>query len=214
MFEKQQNQPHPLVSRFKSRPDRFVRQIKSNARFIKNWLEHPGKTGAVAPSGNLLAQRMASFVPVHSTLPVLEIGPGTGAVTRALLEAGIAPERLVALEYNQDFCAHLKERFPNISIIQGDAYALQKTLTSHFGEVPRFSAIVSSLPLLNSPREKRVAVLREALDHMVPGGPYIQFSYGINPPIEVSTDIVRPVTMSKTGWIMRNIPPARVFVYR
>lgn len=195
--------------KLKSKPASVVRRVRQDTRFLKNLLDSPLKTGAIVPSGNELASAMASFVPLDTDLPILEIGPGTGAVTRALLNHGVRPEKLVAIEYSADFCLLLRDQFPAINIINGDGFNVQKTLCGHFETQPRFAAVVSSLPLLNSPKDKRQALLAEILE-LLDGNPFIQFSYGLRAPVAAP----RGVSVEKTSWIARNIPPARVFVYR
>src|SRR6185436_8314299 len=96
-------------------------------RFFRTWLQKPKLTGAVAPSGKALAQAMAAQVPLDGDLPVLELGPGTGVVTAALIERGIAPERIVSVEFNPDFCQLIGERYRGVNVVQGDAYNLDKT---------------------------------------------------------------------------------------
>ena len=167
------------------------------------------KTGAIVPSSTELADEMASFVPLGTDLPVLEIGPGTGVVTQALLDHGVKPEKLVAIEYSADFCTLIRDKFPNIDVINGDGFKVQATLSKHFKNQPRFAAIVSSLPLLNSPKDKRQELLADVLE-LLDGNPFIQFSYGLRAPVAAPCG----VSVEKTPWITRNIPPARVFVYR
>ncbi|MEP1443981.1 MAG: rRNA adenine N-6-methyltransferase family protein [Hyphomicrobiales bacterium] len=195
--------------KLKSKPASVVRRVRQDTRFIKNWFDNPLKMGAIAPSGSELANTMASFVPLDSDLPILEIGPGTGAVTKALLDHGVKPEKLVAIEYSADFCTLLRDEFPDIDVINGDGFNVQKTLSKHFNTPPRFAAVVSSLPLLNSPKDKREVLLDEILE-LLDGNPFIQFSYGLRAPVAAP----RGVSVEKTSWIARNIPPARVFVYR
>ncbi|MEP3264788.1 MAG: methyltransferase domain-containing protein [Hyphomicrobiales bacterium] len=187
-----------------------LERLSANTSFIKNWAGAPMTTGAIAPSGSGLANKMASLVPLDNDLPVLEIGPGTGSVTRALLKHGVAPERLIALEYNTEFFELIGSQFPDIRVIQGDAYALSKTLQGVLGDVPKFAAIVSSLPLLTRPKEDREGLLQQSLTHLESGAPFIQFSYGFTTPVENPVG----VSVTKSSWILRNIPPARVFVYR
>lgn len=195
--------------KLKSTPQSVAKRVKRDTRFLKSWLDHPLKTGAIAPSGNELARVMASFVPLGTDLPILEIGPGTGAVTKALLDHGVKAEKLVTLEYNRDFCSLLAEKHPDIHIINGDGFDIKHTLAHHFGRSQKFAAIVSSLPLLNSPKSKRETLLADAR-FLLNGHPFIQFSYGLRAPVAASHDGF----IEKTPWIVRNIPPARVFVYR
>ncbi|MGL4240408.1 MAG: class I SAM-dependent methyltransferase [Beijerinckiaceae bacterium] len=182
--------------------------LEDEARFLKSWFENPLKTGAVAPSGKLLAQRMAAIVDPKAPGPVVELGPGTGPVTQALLQRGVPPERLFLVEYSKDFAKLLRERFPGVTVIQGDAYALKSTLEGHV-QLP-VAAIVSSLPLLTRPDRQRSQLLEEAFNIMVPGGPFVQFTYMNNSPVPLSGDF--EATVSRRIW--KNLPPARIWTYR
>ena len=187
--------------------------LGDEARFIKSWFDHPLKTGAVTPSGRALARVMASYVDPRVAGPVIELGPGTGPVTDALIARGIAPERLVLVEYDANFCELLKRRFPAATIIQGDAYALAQTLR-HLPPAPA-AAIVSSLPLLTKPERERVRLLREAFALARPDAPFIQFTYGLVPPIPrklSGADFAFKAEGSPPVWL--NLPPAKVWVYR
>jgi phosphatidylethanolamine/phosphatidyl-N-methylethanolamine N-methyltransferase len=178
-------------------------------RFFRTWLEKPKLTGAVAPSGKALARAMAAPVPLDNDLPVLELGPGTGVVTAALIERGIKPERIVVVEFNPDFCTLIGERYRGVNVVQGDAYDLDATLPARFGGP--FAAVVSSLPLLNQPYDDRLRLISSAIGRALPASGYIQFSYGFGPP-------VKPVPgrfgVTQTALVLANIPPARVWRYR
>jgi len=196
------------LGRFK--PER-LRQLDEIA-FIKTWVDNPLKTGAIAPSGSDLAAAMAAAIGHMPHESVLELGPGTGSVTRAILESGVAPADLTVLEYSGEFCRLLALRHPAVQVVKGDAYSLVGTLTAAKALPEQgFGAIVSSLPLLNRSPAVREALIREALSLMAPGAPFIQFSYGLRPP-------VRPVrgefTATPSPWIWKNLPPARVWTYR
>lgn len=183
--------------------------LSSDLRFLRNWADNPRTTGAVAASGVALSQAMAREVPLDQTGPVLELGPGTGAVTSALLAHGIDRTDLSVIEYSDDFSAHLRQSFPGLAVFTGDAYALDRLFTSQ-PEI-QFRAIVSSLPLLNRPQADRQALIKQALSLLKPGAPFIQFSYGLHAPIK-PVDGLFGVKSSK--WILRNVPPARVWTYR
>jgi len=176
---------------------------------IASFLRTRRTTGAIAPSGRALARKMASHVDPRSPHPVLELGPGTGVVTRALIEHGVAPERIIAIEFNPDFCRTLRFRYPHSSIIEGDAYDLEATLDGH--HAGPFSAVVSSLPLLLRPPEERRALIRDALRRLAPGGVYVQFSYAPRPPVPASP---REYRLAAGGFVFNNLPPARVWTYR
>jgi phosphatidylethanolamine/phosphatidyl-N-methylethanolamine N-methyltransferase len=178
-------------------------------RFLKGLATAPTKTGAVAPSGVALARLMASAVDPADPLPVLELGPGTGVVTRALIERGVPPARIIALEYNPDFAALIQTRMPGVRVTVGDAYRLDESLPQ--GWRGPFAAVVSSLPLLTRPEEERVTLLEDALGRMAPGRCFIQFSYSLFPPVK---PIPGRFAVEKSKWVVMNLPPARVWLYR
>ncbi len=188
-------------------------EIGNTLRFLRSWFQSPLITGAVAPSGKALARTMAGFVDLKSNGPIVELGPGTGPVTEALLKHGIAEERLILLEYSSDFCDLLKQRFPKATIIQGDAYALKSTLAAILKEPA--AAVVSSLPLLTMPQEQRLALLSEAFDMMQDSAPFIQFTYSTMSPIPLDGAAHKTKFSAKSSsriWL--NIPPARVWMYK
>jgi phosphatidylethanolamine/phosphatidyl-N-methylethanolamine N-methyltransferase len=184
-------------------------RISDELRFFSSWVRNPLKMGAVAPSGRALTRAMAAQVDPALPGPVLELGPGTGVATSALLERGIKPERLVLIEYSREFCELLRERFPGVTVLQGDAYRLREALADILREP--LAAIVSGLPLLTRPLPERVRLLESALRLLGPGAPFIQFSYGAKAPIPA-----RPGHWSVAGTprVWQNLPPARVWVYR
>ncbi|MEP0521718.1 MAG: rRNA adenine N-6-methyltransferase family protein [Hyphomicrobiales bacterium] len=193
------------------RKDRLLRGLKDDARFLRNWASKPLTTGAVSPSGKALAQRMARPVDLNSDIPVVELGPGTGAVTKALLEHGVHPKRLFAVEFNPDFCKLLRKRFPDCNILQGDAYSIEKTLAGY--GVSEASSFVSSLPLFTRPLADRISLITAAISLMPKGGEFIQFSYALVPPVKVD-EMPLSCELNVSPWIMLNLPPARVWRYK
>src|SRR5205807_717872 len=101
---------------------RKARGFGDSVYFLKSLTSMPRFTGAVAPSGRALARTMAGALQPHLDGLIVELGPGTGPVTRALLDRGVDRTRLVLVEYNPDFCALLKTRFPGARVLEGDAY--------------------------------------------------------------------------------------------
>ncbi|MCX5580693.1 class I SAM-dependent methyltransferase [Kaistia terrae] len=188
---------------------KFKALVADEVRFFRSWMGKPLSMGSVTPSGKALTKLMASFVDPDDTLPIIELGPGTGVVTQALLERGVAPERIVSIEYSPDFCRLLEKRFTGIRIIQGDAYALDQALAGCV-EGP-VAAVISSLPLLTQPPQRRSTLISDAFARLSPGRPFIQFSYGLNSPVPPDPALF---STSHTGWVMKNVPPARVWVYR
>lgn len=185
--------------------------LEDEARFLRSWFERPLVTGAVTPSGKMLARTMASYVDPRVEGPVVELGPGTGPVTEALIRRGLAPERLVLVEFNPGFCELLRRRFPGVTVIQGDAYNIRHTV----GDLLRrpAAATISSLPLFTKPLDQRLDLLNSAHDLMVPGSPFVQFTYAVVPPIPARCE-AGSYTASRSNRVWLNLPPARVWVYR
>lgn len=174
--------------------------------FLKGLIARPKNVGAIAPSSPALARAIAREVDPALAGSVLELGPGTGVVTEALVERGVAEERIAAVEFDPDFAKLVQRRFPKARIVRGDAFDFARL----FDENERFAAIVSGLPLLNHPAARRRALVENALAHLKPGAPFVQFSYGTRPPIPAPTG----ANVTRAALILLNLPPARVWVYR
>jgi phosphatidylethanolamine/phosphatidyl-N-methylethanolamine N-methyltransferase len=181
--------------------------LADNLRFLRALISRPKNIGAVLPSSPALARAIAAQVHPH-TGPVLEIGAGTGVVSEALLVRGVPAEKLVLLEYDPDLCRHLEKRFPHLHVICGDAFDLHHTLGPRYGAP--FAAIVSGLPLLNHPPARRRAFMEGIAARLLPGAPFIQFSYGPMPPVPP----LPGQSVSRAAMVLANIPPAKVWVYR
>jgi phosphatidylethanolamine/phosphatidyl-N-methylethanolamine N-methyltransferase len=184
-------------------------RLDDEVRFIASWLQNPMKVGAVSPSGRALARAVAAEVDPSIPGPIIELGPGTGPVTEALIARGVAPERLILVEYDPEFCTLLRRRFPGATVIQGDAYSLADTLAGIVKEP--LAAIASCLPLMTRPLSVRVRLLNAAIRMLRPGAPFVQFTYAMNAPIPSRQRRYR-ITSSPRIW--KNLPPARVWVYR
>jgi phosphatidylethanolamine/phosphatidyl-N-methylethanolamine N-methyltransferase len=183
-------------------------RFSDEARFFRSWFGNPKQIGAVMPSGPVLAETMARAVDPALPGPIVELGPGTGVVTQALLNRGLTPGRFVLVEFDPNFCALLGERFPGVRIVKGDAHRLATTLRGQL-EAPA-AAVVSSLPLLTKPEPMRSALLAEAFDLMTRDGVFVQFTYGLTSPVPRSAGFAA----QGSARIWRNFPPARVWVYR
>lgn len=184
-------------------------RLDDEVRFIRSWIEKPLAIGAVTPSSKALARTMAAYVDPNVSGPVVELGPGTGPVTEALVEQGVDPSRLVLVEFNPTFCRLLRSRYPAAKVIQGDAYSLRRVLADYLREPA--AAVVSGLPLFTKPLRMRLRLIYEAFSLMLPEAPFVQFTYATIPPIPKTLD---RVTTEASERIWLNIPPARVWVYR
>jgi phosphatidylethanolamine/phosphatidyl-N-methylethanolamine N-methyltransferase len=188
----------------------FLSKLTDTPVLLEQWLHAPKCIGAVAPSSKRLARAMARWANENPADLVLELGPGTGAVTEALLERGVEQERLVAIETTPALVALLRERLPQAGIIEGDARQLARLVSPHLREGRRIGAVVSSLPLRHFTPEDRAAIGEQIHQLLPQAGRWIQFTYHLgngHPPGRAPFKTIH----SDVIWL--NVPPARVMVY-
>jgi phosphatidylethanolamine/phosphatidyl-N-methylethanolamine N-methyltransferase len=173
--------------------------------FLRGLINDPKGVSAPTPSSPALARAIAAEVDPSRDGLVIELGPGTGVVTQALLERGITGERLVAIEQEPSFVGLMRERFPAVTVCDGDGLLFENCIPAN----AKVAAMVSGLPLLNLPVSTRRSLLRRALRCQGRGGCFIQLSYGWHPPVSPESGII---LSSRTVW--RNFPPAHVWTYR
>ena len=174
--------------------------------FFGELLRHPAEVSALLPSSGAVAWRMTEGVDRH-TGPVVEIGPGTGSFTKAILARGVAPEQLTLLETNARFCEILRARFPGVRVLNQPAQDIEKLGLSEIG------AVISGVPVLARPKIQR-EVVGPAFRLMKPDGFFTQITYSPNPPISAEMQRELGLSVEKLGTIWVNLPPARVFVFR
>jgi phosphatidylethanolamine/phosphatidyl-N-methylethanolamine N-methyltransferase len=189
----------------RSLAERFDEELK----FFKNWIDMPKAVGAIVPTSSITARKMASVVNPASDLPVLELGPGTGVITKAILQAGIKPENLWSIEYSADFVEHLREHYPAVNVIHGDAFDLNKTLGDKADQ--RFDSVVSAVPLLSFPVPQRIAYVEALLDRLPVGRPVVQITYSPRSPVPAHKG---NYVVEHLDLVLRNIPPAQLWIYR
>ena len=187
----------------------LAQRFDEELRFFRGWLDKPRAVGAIMPTSSITARRMASVINPSSGLPVLELGPGTGVITKAILQAGIQPQNLWSVEYSPDFVRHLRRDYPGVNIIHGDAFNLDKTLGNQRNM--QFDSIISGVPLLNFPVPARIAYIEDLLGRVAQGRPVIQLTYGPRSPVPPGKG---NYTVEHFDFIMRNFPPAQLWVYR
>lgn len=178
-------------------------------RFFKGWIDKPKAVGAIVPTSGVTARKMASVVRPESDDLVLELGPGTGVITRAILARGIKPEKLVSIEYSKDFVDRLTQELPGVNFVHGDAFDLETALAPWKGQ--RFDAVISAIPMLNFPVEARIRLVESLLDLMPAGRPIVQITYGALSPVPAGRG---SYTVDRFDFIVRNIPPAHLWIYR
>jgi phosphatidylethanolamine/phosphatidyl-N-methylethanolamine N-methyltransferase len=190
---------------------KLIATLADSTLFLREWLANPQGTGSVAPSSPQLGAAMARWLPRNPESYVLELGPGTGAVTNALFKHGLREDRLIAIEYNPNLAKLLRKRFRRAHIITGDAWELDTLLTSLPLPVESVGAVISSLPLLNFPKDKADDLARKIRSVLEPRGRWVQYSYQIVKDRSRGGEDFR-LLASKIVWL--NLPPARVSVYQ
>lgn len=178
--------------------------LPEHMQFLRRLIANPRGVGAIAPSGHMLAEAMVRPIDVMAGA-VLELGPGPGSFTRAILDKGLPAEKLTVVERDPEFVGTIAQRFPGVHIIHGDALHLDSILPHE-----KFSGALSGLPLLNFPVLAREKLVRDVLNSLLPGAPFVQFSYGVKSPVAPSVD----VSVTRAAFVWNNLPPARVWVYR
>lgn len=185
------------------------------ALFLKRWLRRPFAVGAVVPSGRLLAEAMArtTFAEMKGREGhVIELGAGTGEVTKALLAAGIPADRLALVERDPELASFLRRHFAGPRIVEGDAARLPKILSEQgIGSV---AAVVSSLPLLSLPADVVRGIVEGVFDALPRGGALVQFTYGPAQPVPRSLSHALRLVGTHGPRIWRNMPPAVVWTFR
>ncbi len=174
------------------------------ALFMGQLFRKPHQVVALAPSSKgLCAEMVAELDPAKG--PVIELGAGTGNITRAILDAGIAPENCHSIEMNPDFCDRLRKNFPGLNVYQMSA--------GDCGDLPveNVQAVVSGLPLLSMPTQLQRDILTGFTKKVQPGGDYVQFTYGPKPPAAKAVRDELGLTWRKSDKIWWNMPPARVY---
>jgi phosphatidylethanolamine/phosphatidyl-N-methylethanolamine N-methyltransferase len=180
--------------------------------FFRQWLKAPGRMGSVTPSSRHLARAMARQIPpaaLAEGAPIVELGGGTGSITKGLLEAGVPASRLFVVERDPSLAALLQARFMGVQVLCGDATALPALLEPH--GVRRVGAIVSGLPLLLFPEDVLGRLVEACFGLLGPGRPLIQFTYGFKSPLDGAA---HHLTARRAGRVLRNVPPAFVWTYR
>jgi phosphatidylethanolamine/phosphatidyl-N-methylethanolamine N-methyltransferase len=189
----------------------IIAALSDSTVFLREWLVNPQRTGAVAPSSPQLGAAMARWLPRNPESYVLELGPGTGAVTDALFKYGLREDRLLGIEKNPTLANILRKRFHQSHIITGDAWDLDKLLAELPQPIESVGAVISSLPLLNFPKEEADSLARKIRAILEPRGRWVQYSYQIIKDRSRGGDDFK-LLASKVVWF--NLPPARVSVYQ
>ncbi|MCC8931718.1 phospholipid N-methyltransferase PmtA [Rhizobium sp. 'Codium 1'] len=189
--------------------ERFEKKFDEEIRFFRGMMQGPKTVGAIMPTSSITAKRMASVIDVKSGLPVLELGPGTGVITKQILARGVAPEKIVSVEYSQDFYRRLVEDYAGVNFVHGDAFDLKISLGDFADQT--FDCVISAVPMLSFPMEARIQLLEDLLSRIPEGRPVVQITYGPVSPVIAKPDRYH---IQHFDFVVRNIPPAQLWIYR
>jgi len=183
----------------------------SSFLFLKQYLSEPLGTGSITPSSKKLAQLMVANLDLEPDDVVVELGPGTGVFTRALLEKGVLPKNLILVEFSADFAKYLRDEFPGVRIIEGDACRLPQLLAElGQGAVMR---ILSGIPLRSLKPAQRKMITIAMSESLLPGGIAVQFTYFRTPPLPATVAGEHGMSGRQVAFTMGNVPPAFVWRY-
>jgi len=175
--------------------------------FFGLWLQKPLCIAAANPSGSRLADALAHYVELHRPGAVLELGAGTGSLTRGLVRAGCPPDRIIAVEREPRLAAVLRSEFPGIRVIQDDATRVEENLIGREG---RLAAVVSSLPIKWFPLEAQRAILKPCLELLGPGGRFLQITNAFSSPLPMARLGISGREICRV-WL--NVLPAQIWAY-
>jgi phosphatidylethanolamine/phosphatidyl-N-methylethanolamine N-methyltransferase len=177
--------------------------------FFRRWIANPLKVGALLPSSRALARLVARNVEIGPDDAVIEVGAGTGSITKALVSAGIPRDRLFVIEIDADLCTYLRKQFPQVQIIHGDAGRLLDIVPSRWHG--RVSTVISGIPMITLPFDAQQRLIRSWFSITKPGGQMLQYTYSLISPIPEAR---LGLNVRRCGMAFLNVPPASVFSYR
>jgi phosphatidylethanolamine/phosphatidyl-N-methylethanolamine N-methyltransferase len=187
---------------------------RDRIRFFAQWLRNPRQVAAIAPSGSELVAAVLAELP-EDTRRVIELGGGTGAITRALRASGIPDVGLLVVELNAALHAQLETEFPAARVVLGDAAELPRLArAAGYLDAGPADAVVSGLGLLAMERDSQLRILRSAFECLRPDGAFVQFTYGPMSPIGDEVRDELGLVARHGAFVLRNVPPATVWTYR
>lgn len=188
--------------------------MKKNAglMFLAKWLKSPLTVASVTPSSPQLAKAMADCLPPKEGV-VVELGGGTGPITRVLLNNVESPSDLIVVERDKHFCEFLRKRFPGVTVVNGDACDLA-ALVADVAPRRAVRGVVSGLPLLSMSGNVQRKIVEQAVNVAGEDGRFIQFSYGLSSPMKKSIERELELQVECAAHVWRNVPPAKVWVYQ
>jgi len=184
-------------------------------KHLKPFLLNPIKTGAIAPSSAGLAKKMVEWINWDTADNVIEFGPGTGVFTHVIQEKLKKNAKFIAIEFNKNFAEHLREKFPDIKIIEDSIKNLKEICQRE--SIETIDAILSGIPWAHLKESFQEHVISETLELLKPSGQFATFAYPHAVPLPSGRNFKKLLkkyftTVEKSEIVWANLPPA--FIYR
>ncbi len=189
-------------------PPRSAGNVTNGMLFFRRWLKNPLQMGSIIPSSPSLCRRIAKHTEHGPDRIVVELGAGTGVISRALLGAGVPPERLYVIEIVPEMADHLRKALPGVNVICGDAFDLPQVLPAALHG--RVGTAICGIPLVLLPIAQQQRFVT-AVEAVAPGLGFLLYTYCITSPLPWQA---LGLTARREAWTPRNFPPASVWRYR
>ncbi|MFV3127572.1 class I SAM-dependent methyltransferase [Niveispirillum sp. KHB5.9] len=174
--------------------------------FFKRWLANPLSMASITPSAPSLSRLMAAQITRAPDEVVVEFGGGTGAVTQAILEAGVPPSKLYTVERDPELAAYLRRHLPGIHVLEGDVADIRSMLPEEVrGKV---GTVLVCLPMILIPVEDQRAIVDAIFEVMPPGRAFYAYTYSARSPLRRKALGLKG---RRVGFTIANIPPASVW---
>lgn len=175
--------------------------------FFRRWIANPLQMGSVVPSSHALCRRIVGLTRWNQQQCVLELGAGTGVVSRALLAGGVPAERLFVVEIVPDMARHLRQVLPGVNVLEGDARALPDLLPAHWHG--RVGSVICGIPLVLLPLAEQARFIG-AIAAVAPDVGFLHYSYCATSPLPARK---HQLIGRREAWTPMNFPPASVWRY-
>jgi phospholipid N-methyltransferase len=188
----------------------LLTEAERAVRFFQGFLREPQQVGSVIPSSRFLERRIVTIGSVRAARTVVELGPGTGGTTHALLRALPADSRLLAIEIDAHFARALRREIadPRLVVHEGSAEHVGSTLAAH--GLPAPEVVVSGIPFSTMPAAVGQAILRSVWEALAPGGCFVAYQFRDRVAVLGRGILGRP----DVDLELLNVPPMRVYRWR